>query len=534
MDIYDLRNQLNNGISIFELQLRVTFYARVSTEKDEQVNSLDNQIGYYKDFITGNPNWRYVKGYVDEGISGTSVKKRLSFLKMIEDAKKGMFDFVITKEISRFSRNTMDSIQYTQELLKYGVGVLFQSDNINTLSPDAELRLTIMSSIAQDEVRKISERVKFGFKRAIKKGVVLGSSNIWGYKKENGRLVIDEEQAVVIREIFQLYAVENMGIRTICKQLSQKGFFTDGGNEFSFSTIRGILCNPKYKGYYCGNKTHKIDYKLSKVKHLDQEEWITYKDEEAVPPIVSEAIWEKANEILQTRSEKMIAEDKTSYQNKYPYSGLIFCAHHGTPYYRTLQKSANQKKEVWHCKIYNGSGKAGCSSPSLYKDELDALMKQLFDLTIRDKKGIALTLSKIYEEAALQLEGKNESDRLMKDITTVKKLKDKLLFLCMNGNISCDEFEIKNNELNEKLEQLKEKEILLKKKTEPLSLTEAIYKELAENRELPSVLLHSITVDPVQEEQIQLKIHLHITDNVFHGTVFRKRKKASVCSVQYI
>ena len=170
MDLYTVRNELSRGKSIFELPLRATFYARVSTGTDEQAHSLQNQNSYYAEFIGSNPNWTCVEGYIDEALSGTSVSKREAFLRMIEDAKLGKFDFIITKEISRFSRNTLDSIQYTQELLGSGVGVLFQSDNINTLMPDAELRLTIMSSIAQDEVRKISERVRFGFKRAIDKG----------------------------------------------------------------------------------------------------------------------------------------------------------------------------------------------------------------------------------------------------------------------------------------------------------------------------------------------------------------------------
>ena len=170
MDIYEIRNALTSGRTIYDLPLRVTYYARVSTDKDEQLHSLSAQVSYYTDFIQRCPNWTFVEGYVDEGLSGTSVKKRECFLRMIEDAHEKKFDFIVTKEISRFSRNTLDSIRYTQELLQCGVGVFFQSDNINTLMPDAELRLTIMSSIAQDEVRKISERVKFGFKRAIPAG----------------------------------------------------------------------------------------------------------------------------------------------------------------------------------------------------------------------------------------------------------------------------------------------------------------------------------------------------------------------------
>jgi len=303
MDIYKMRNELTGGRSIYDLPLRVTFYARVSTGSDEQSHSLKNQIDHYSEYINHTPKWVYIDGYVDEAQSGTSVNKRGSFLQMIEDAKRKKFDFIITKEISRFSRNTLDSIRYTQELLTAGVGVLFQSDNINTLMPDSELRLSIMSSIAQDEVRKISERVKFGLKRAIKNGVVLGNSNIWGYTKLDGKLVIDEAQAEIVRHIFHQYASLYNGIRAICGWLKKRGYKNNRGNDFSFSTIRGILTNPKYKGYYCGNKTRKIDYKLSEIRQLDESEWVMYKDENNVPPIVSEEIWEKANNILKERSE---------------------------------------------------------------------------------------------------------------------------------------------------------------------------------------------------------------------------------------
>ena len=167
--------------NIYDLPLRFTYFARVSTGKDEQLHSLSGQVGYYEKMIQNNDNWTFVKGYVDEGISGTSTARRTSFNRMIEDGKRGEFDFIITKEISRFARDTLDSIQYTRELLSAGVGVLFHNDNINTLLPDAELRLTIMASIAQDEVRKLSERVRFGFKRSIENGVVLGNNNIWGF-----------------------------------------------------------------------------------------------------------------------------------------------------------------------------------------------------------------------------------------------------------------------------------------------------------------------------------------------------------------
>lgn len=214
MDIHDIRQQLRTK-SIYDIPLRVTYYARVSSESDEQLNSLGNQIQYYEDFIRRNAAWAFVPGYIDEGLSGISTKHRENFNRMIDDAAEDKFDLVITKEISRFARNTLDSIQFTRQLLGYGVGVFFQNDNINTFDEDSELRLSIMSSIAQDELRKLSSRVKFGHQQAIKNNVVLGNSRIFGYRKEDRRLVIDEEQAPMVRELFELYATDQYSMKQI-------------------------------------------------------------------------------------------------------------------------------------------------------------------------------------------------------------------------------------------------------------------------------------------------------------------------------
>ena len=214
MDIQQTRALMRTQ-SIYGIPLRVTFYARVSSDTDEQLNSLDNQVAYYEDFIRKVTAWTYLPGYVDEGISGISTKKRAHFNEMIADAREGLFDLVITKEISRFARNTLDSLQYTRELLRLGVGVFFQNDNINTLDEDAELRLTIMSSIAQDELRKLSSRVKFGHQQAIKSKVVLGNSRIFGYRKDDKRLVIDEEQAPMVRELYRRYATDEYSLKQL-------------------------------------------------------------------------------------------------------------------------------------------------------------------------------------------------------------------------------------------------------------------------------------------------------------------------------
>ena len=183
MNILKTRAELSSGKTIYDMNLNVGYYARVSTDKDDQLNSLENQSKYFREMISENKNWNLIGEYIDEGISGTQVLKRDNFLKMINDSKEGKLDLIITKEISRFSRNVVDSIKYTEELLNNGTVVYFLSDNINTIYPDSEFRLTLMSSLAQDEVRKLSERVKFGIKRMIKDGKIIGSSLTGYYRK---------------------------------------------------------------------------------------------------------------------------------------------------------------------------------------------------------------------------------------------------------------------------------------------------------------------------------------------------------------
>jgi DNA invertase Pin-like site-specific DNA recombinase len=466
---------------------------------------------------------------------------------MIDDAKLDKFDFIVTKEISRFSRNTLDSIRYTQELLAAGVGVLFQSDNINTLMPDSELRLTIMSSIAQDEVRKISERVKFGFKRSIEKGTVLGSNNIWGYTKDKGKLVIDEREAEIVRQIFSLYAVQNLGIRSICTWLKEQGYKNNKGNDFSFSTIKGILTNPKYKGYYCGNKTHKYDYKLKDVKYLDESEWVMYKDEENVPPIVSEEIWDRANAILRERSEKQSSPDKTSYQNKYAYSGKIYCNEHNLPFYRATYRYKSGNKEVWQCKEYSAKGKAGCESPTLYTTELDEIMKDAYNTIIKDRANIIHDLVKIYSTIGSDSKIKEDAAKVKVQINEILKKKDKLLDLSIKGHLSDDEFASRNRQFNLEIESLEVRMADLEqdeKKNKELSMTvETLRKMIADELDfnegfdnaIIDSLLDRIEVYKTDDRKvICLKVFFKVLNDEMKYRINRERGNTSVCSISHI
>ncbi len=547
MDLYNLRSMLAMGKTIYDIKLRVTYYARVSTDKDEQINSIRNQVEFYEEFIRQNPNWSFVSGYVDEGISGTSTKKRDSFKRMLEDAKVGKFDFIITKEISRFSRNTLDSIKYTQELLSHGVGVLFQSDNINTLMPDSELRLTIMSSVAQDEVRKISERVKFGFQRAIDKGVVLGSNRMWGYTKDNGKLVIEPEEAEMVRKIFSYYANDTLGLRAISLKLLEEGYINSNGNPLSFSTLKTMIRNPKYKGYYCGRKTTKFDYKLTDIRYFDKDEWLIYKDEtgEIVPAIVSEELWDKANFILDRRSEKQRGENAVGYHTRYPYTAKIICTEHNLPYYRAEYKYKSGNKEVWQCKEYSVKGKAGCSSPIIYRNELDTVMKNCLDTLVENKEEIIHDMTEMYKELAQNSNIKNDILHVQNDINTNIKRKNKLLDLNVNGRLSDAEFEERNLEFNNEIDKLKEHLAQLTKEeaqsSEVRDTIETLRRIITEELEFTSGVSGGIVTNMVERIEVsntddkncvEMKVYLKIGDRIERYNLQRKRGKET--SISYI
>ena len=441
MDILNIRALLRTK-SIYDVPLRVTYYARVSSESDEQLNSLDNQIAYYEDLIRRNRVWTYVPGYVDEGLSGISTKKRKHFNEMIADAKEGMFDLIITKEISRFARNTLDSLQYTRELLGWGVGVFFQNDNINTLDEDAELRLTIMSSIAQDELRKLSSRVKFGHQQAIKSNVVLGNSRIFGYRKDEKRLVIDESQAPMVRDLFRLYATGEYSMKQLETLFYEQGYRNYNGNKIAHTTMSGIISNPKYKGYYVGNKVRIVDMFTKKQKFLPPEEWVMFKDEtgEIVPAIVSEELWDKANEVLTRRSED-VKNRQGICNHANLLTGKLYCAHCGAAYYRRESKSKDGTvNSKWVCSGKINNGADSCPSFPIYEDEIKPILFEVFSETRVDVEALLAS----YEEMFRSMEADDETAGQMEEqkrvIALADQKKNKLLELVTTGAITTANF----------------------------------------------------------------------------------------------
>ena len=448
MEVRKIRAEMRMGRSVYDLPLRVTFYARVSTDQDEQINSLENQVQYYTELIQSKPNWKFVPGYVDEGISGGSTKKRDNFNRMIRDAKAGMFDFIITKEISRFSRSTLDSIKYTQELLDYNVGVFFQNDNINTLDTDSEFRLVIMAGVAQDEIRKLSERLKFGFRQAIKNGHVLGNDKLYGYDKKDCVLTVNEEEAEIIRIIFDLYGNQRLGTRTISKRLMELGYTSREGNAFNTLTIRHILENPKYKGWYCGNKSQSVDYRTKRNILLDESEWVTYPDS-SIPAIVPEELWNRANALYKRRREEMKSHSSgLSFHNRYPYSAKIYCEEHGTTFHRQVIQTKKGQQEVWQCKVYRSHGRAACSAPQIRSSDLDVILSDIFKKLVRDKEKIIDSLVTVLTNIPKEVDYGKLRCQVENEMDDLERKKNRLLDLSIAGALTVEEFKERNDAIN--------------------------------------------------------------------------------------
>ena len=284
------------------MKRKVAIYARVSTEHEAQLSALENQVQYYDDILKKNPDWILYDRYIDEGITGTSTKKRKNFMRMIEDAKAGKFDLIVTREVSRFARNTVDTLQETRKLKNIGVEVYFVEDNIWTFNDqDGELKLTIMATLAQNESKKTSQRVKAGQMISFQNGVFYGSGNILGYDKVGKDLVVNEEQAEIVKYIYSEY-LSGKGTVKIADELTKNGFVTSTGlTTWSASYVSRVLRNQFYSGTIVYRKSYIPDY-------LEQKAMINYGEVEKVvvegrhEPIISKEDFKKVQQIMDSHS----------------------------------------------------------------------------------------------------------------------------------------------------------------------------------------------------------------------------------------
>ena len=461
MNPYEILNRERESA---EAKKRVAAYCRVSTDNEDQVNSFESQQRYFRRYIEEHPDWELYEIFADEGISGTNTKKRKAFNRMIEEAKSGAFDLIITKEISRFARNTLDSIYYTRELKRYGVGVIFMNDGIHTLDGDAELRLAILSSIAQEESRKTSERVKWGQKRRMEQGVVFGRDMV-GYDVRGGKMYINEEGAKVVRLVFRKYVNEGKGIHVIARELREEGIPTMRYvKDWSDTVIRRMLRNEKYCGDLVQKKTYTPDFLSHEKKYnKGQEEFVIIRDHHE--PIISREMFEEANRIMDSRSESF--KGKSKYSNRYPFSGKIKCGICGSSFVaRYKPRKDGSIYKAWRCynAVRNGrlrkdrdGNEIGCSGFSLREEDLVHIMSLVCRSLKYDREKIIKNLLSVIRSVIAMDMGGNDAENLREQIKEIEDKRGELLDLYMSGDISKDEFLRARRKYDDEITELQER-----------------------------------------------------------------------------
>ncbi len=454
--------RMNQERKIVDMRKRVAAYCRVSTDHEDQANSFESQQRYFRQYIERNPDWELYEIFADEGISGTNTKKRSEFKRMIACAKEGDFDLIITKEISRFARNTLDSIYYTRDLKKHGVGVIFMNDNINTLDGDAELRLAIMSSIAQEESRKTSERVKWGQKRQMEQGVVFGRSML-GYDVKNGKMTVNEDGAKIVRLIFHKFANENKGTHVIARELREAGITPMRVKEWSNTVILRVIRNEKYCGDLVQKKTFTPDFLSHEKKYnRGEEEFVIIKDHHE--PIVSRELFEKANRILDEKS--LTQEGKAKHSNRYPFSGKIKCGCCGSSYVARYKNRKNGTRyKAWRCYKSATQGSPhtdkagnplGCSNPSIRNEDAVHIMYLVTrSLQLEEKKITANLLSVIQSVLSVNT-NYSHIEKLKEQIQSVEDKRTQLIDLCISGAITKQEFITKREACDKEISELQD------------------------------------------------------------------------------
>lgn len=348
-------------------KLRVAAYARVSTEQDEQQSSYEAQVDFYTHYIQSNPNWEFVSVFADEGITGTNTKKRDGFNLMIQKAMNGEIDLILTKSISRFARNTVDTLQTVRNLKAAGVEVIFEKENLHTMDPKCEVMLTIMSSLAQEESRSISENVRWGKQKSMRDGkVTLAYSHFLGYKKgKDGRPEIVEEEAVIIRQIYDLF-LKGKTINEIVAILTKMRVPTPTGKaKWSVSTVKSILSNEKYKGEALLQKTYTVDY-LTKEVRKNNGEVASVRVYNSHDPIIEPEVFDRVQEMLAEYTKR-----RAKVRTKHPFAGKLICGDCGEFYGHKVWRlrSTGEHYDVWYCN-HKYDGDEVCDSPRLRETEV--------------------------------------------------------------------------------------------------------------------------------------------------------------------
>lgn len=435
-------------------QLRVAAYCRVSTQMEEQLNSYEVQKSYYTEKINSEPKWKLVGIFADKGITGTSALKRDEFQKMIRMCKRKQIDMIITKSISRFSRNTVDCLNYVRMLRQLDVDVFFEEQGIHSKDAGAEFYITIYGSIAQSESENISANVRWGIQQRAKDGKVhFAYSRFLGYKEgPDGKPMIDEEQADTVKFIFNEYLLGS-SLADIAKSLTAKGIKTPSGKSgWNGSTVRTILSNEKYKGDALLNKTYISDCISKKVKKNNGERPMYYVENNH-PAIIDKDTFNRVQEELARRTSKRKVKqvgtktEQGKYSSKYALTELLICGECGTPYRRCTWTASGEKKIVWRCINRLDYGKKYCHhSPTI---EESVLQNAIVTAIMNNAQQSSDVLSILKEHIRIGIQADEIEDNSLELLIEIAKLDEKYNELFNKMTADTEDIESIENQLIE-------------------------------------------------------------------------------------
>lgn len=498
--------------------MKIAAYCRVSTEKEAQIDSLEKQIEFFNEFTKKN-GYDLYKLYADEGISGKQIKHRKQFQQMMQDAKAKKFEKVVVKDVSRFARNTVDLLQSIRELKSYGIEVDFLN-NGEIMEGGSEFILTILGAMAQQESANMSKRVKFGKDITAQKGRV--PNIVFGYDKipdERYTLKINEEEAQIVKEIFENYVYKGMGTTKIAWELNERGIRTKKTkSRWVQTSIVRMLKNPIYTGRVTNKKSEVTDFITGTRKDLPEEEWIVVEKPEM--RIISDELFNKAQEILAQRSIEFklnCKREKTSYV----FSTLIYCKHCGYSYRRVKRKYTENGKEYirWVCSGRNSMGVSSCPNTTVIdEEELLNAIKEYLKSIISNKKEFMKSVQKEFDKITKLRENNERSEKsLLQEIEKITVKKQKYMEMFQNEVINIQELKKYTNPLNEDISRLerelklitfeiKEKDVLEKELTRTISTIDDILNNETITNAMLKTIIDVIEVDSEANIEVRLKL----------------------------
>ncbi len=450
----NLKNNIKDSVK--KIIKKVCAYCRVSTDSEEQQTSYNSQIKHYSEQIKSNPEWEFVGIYADEGISGTQVKKRTEFMRMIDDALNGKIDIIIAKSISRFARNTVDTLKYVRLLREHNVDVYFEKENIHTLELDSEMFLTLYSAFAQAESESTSQNVTMGFRAKMKRGEIVGNPACYGFiwNKETKELEINEEQAKVIRDVFNWY-IDGMGTRAIAQKLNDMNVPSCKGTKWCQSAVRRIISQEKY----CGDLVQQKYYTTDPLTHhqiRNKGEKEKYYIQDHHQCIVSREIWNKANNIAEQRLKKFTDSNRPyigQYKMMYPFSNKLECCSCHQPFVR---RTGNKKKDgsqniYWACTSRNESRDLCSNSKFLKNNILEEIFVQIYNSIIANKHKTKDKLLNAIKDTITSTDYKVKIDKLNSEKIVLEKRLSNLIDMKLDDYEHKEIYNSKEKELNDKI-----------------------------------------------------------------------------------